>query len=155
MLTPLDIHNKEFSKAFRGYSEVEVDEFLDVVVRNFEELLRTNSEQKARIEEMEAKVNQYKSLEETLNNTLIVAQQTADEVRANANREAELIVEKAKIEASRIVDEGQERLEQVVREYEDLKRQMQVFKTRMRSLVKSYEQMLDGVEEDLEATKVV
>lgn len=156
MLTPLDIHNKEFSKTFRGYSEAEVDEFLDQVVRSFEELLRTNTEQKARIEELESRVAQYKALEETLNNTLIVAQQAADEVKANAHREADLILEKSRLEASKVLDEGKDKMMRALREFEDIKRQTQVFKARMRSLIASYQEMLDDlVEDDLQATKVV
>jgi len=155
LLTPLDIHNKEFRKGFRGYNELEVDEFLDQVVRDFEEILRENAELKAKIEELEGRVQQYRTLEETLNNTLIVAQQAADEVKSSAHREAELIAERAKFEAARITDEAQNRARAELAEYEGTRRQMQVFRTRMKVLLKSYLDVLDGVEEDIEATKVV
>lgn len=155
MLTPLEIHNKEFHKSFRGYNEVEVDEFLDQIVKDFEEILRENADLKRRVEDLEAKVNHYRSLEETLNNTLIVAQQTAEEVKAAALKEAELIVEKAKMEAEKIIDNGQAQARAALAEFENYKRQMQVFKVRMKAILKSYSDLLDGVEEDLEATKVV
>lgn len=155
MLTPLDIHNKEFHKGFRGYSEVEVDEFLDQVVRDFEEVLRENADLKARIEELGAKVGQYRAMEETLNNTLIVAQQAADEVKASAHKEADLIVERAKFDAAKIGDDALRKTRDAQLEYETVKKQIQVFKTRMKALVKSYMDMLEGTEEDIEATKVV
>ena len=155
MLTPLDIHNKEFHKGFRGYSEVEVDEFLDQVVRDFEEVLRENADLKARIEELGAKVGQFRAMEETLNNTLIVAQQAADEVKASAHKEADLIVERAKFDAAKIGDDALRKTRDAQLEYETVKKQIQVFKTRMKALVKSYMDMLEGTEEDIEATKVV
>lgn len=155
MLTPLEIHNKEFRKGFRGYSEIEVDEFLDQVVKDFEELLRDNAGLKARLEDLDAKVSQYKSIEETLNNTLVVAQQTAEDVKTSAQHEASLIIEKAEAEATRIIEEGQAEARAAVMEYENYKRQMQVFKARMKSIIKSYSDLLDGVEQDLDATRVV
>ncbi|MDP2859678.1 MAG: DivIVA domain-containing protein [Bacillota bacterium] len=155
MLTPLDIHNKEFHKGFRGYSEVEVDEFLDQVVRDFEEVLRENADRKARIEELEAKVGQYRAMEETLNNTLIVAQQAADEVRASAHKEADLIVERAKFDAAKMGDDALQKTRGAQLEYEGVRKQVQVFKIRMKALVKSYMDILEGTEEDIEATKVV
>jgi cell division initiation protein len=155
LLTPLDIHNKEFHKGFRGYSEVEVDEFLDQVVRDFEEVLRENADRKARIEELEAKVGQYRAMEETLNNTLIVAQQAADEVRASAHKEADLIVERAKFDAAKMGDDALQKTRGAQLEYEGVRKQVQVFKIRMKALVKAYMDMLEGTEEDIEATKVV
>ncbi len=155
MLTPLDIHNREFHKGFRGYAEVEVDEFLDQVVRDFEEVLRENADLKARLEELEAKIGQYRAMEETLNNTLIVAQQAADEVKASAHKEADLIVERAHFEASKIGDDAVQKTRDAQLEFESVKKQMQVFKMRMKALVKSYLDILEGTEEDIEATKIV
>ena len=155
MLTPLDIHNKEFHKGFRGYNEVEVDEFLDQIVRDFEEALRENADVKARIEELEARIGQYRAMEETLNNTLIVAQKAADEVKANAHKEAGLITERAKFEAAKIAEDAVKKTRDAQLEYESVKKQMQVFKMRMKALVKSYMDMLEGTEEDIEATRVV
>lgn len=155
VLTPLEIHNKEFRKSFRGYNEVEVDEFLDQVVKDFEEVLRDNAGLKAKLEDFEAQVGQYKSIEDTLNNTLVVAQQTAEDVKAAAKQEAGLIIERANAEASKIVEAGHNEARAAMAEFENYKRQMQVFKARMKSIVKSYSDLLDGVEEDLDATKVV
>jgi cell division initiation protein len=156
MLTPLDIHNKEFKKGFRGYNEVEVDEFLDQVVRDYEESLRDNAELKSRIQDLEAKVQQYRSMEETLNNTLVVAQRTADEVKATSHREAEVILEKARLEAARALDDANQKMRSTVQDMEGIKKDMQAFKVRMRALLKTYADLLDGGDgEDLEVTKVV
>ena len=95
MLTPLDIHNKEFKRGFRGYNEEEVDEFLDRVIKDYEQLYRENIDLKENIERLNTKVDHFKHLENTLHNTLVVAQETAEGVRAAAKKEAELIVKEA------------------------------------------------------------
>lgn len=66
-LTPLDIHNKEFTRKFRGYDEDEVNEFLDQVIKDFELLLRENRQQQEVIQNMQARVDYFSSMEETLN----------------------------------------------------------------------------------------
>ncbi|MCR4398660.1 MAG: DivIVA domain-containing protein [Firmicutes bacterium] len=155
MLSPLDIHNKEFRRSFRGYSEAEVDEFLDQVVRDFETLLKENSEMKARIEDLEEKVAHFKVLEETLNNTLVVAQRTAEDVKASAHREAEVMIREAGAEANRIVEEGRAKARLVEEQYHALKHEMETFRARMKALLQSYLEMLDRglheAEEDAEA----
>ncbi len=85
-LTPLDIHNKEFKKGFRGYDESEVDEFLDLIVAEFERLVRQNDELQATISGLESRLEHYKGLEETLKNSIVLAQKTADETRECAHR---------------------------------------------------------------------
>jgi len=146
VLTPLDIHNKEFRKAFRGYAEPEVDEFLDEVVRDFEVLLKEKSALEERVEELENRVSNYQALEDTLKQTLILAEATADEVRANARREAELTIKEAQAKAKEIVDDAEARAQLTVREaqarvkrtqeeLEELKRQVATFKARVRSML--------------------
>lgn len=146
ILTPLDIHNKEFRKAFRGYSEAEVDEFLDEVVRDFEALIRENAELKARLEEAEEKLSHYKSIEETLNNTLIVAQSTAEELKANARKEADLIIREGELKAQRAIEEAQGRVKKAQEEYEELRKQFQVFRSKVRGLTQAYLNLLEAEE---------
>ena len=80
MITPLDIQNKEFKKSFRGYKESEVDQFLDEIIEDYEKLYKENIELKDKILILTEQIKQYNNLEETLKDTLIVAQSTADEV---------------------------------------------------------------------------
>ncbi|HEX6988369.1 MAG TPA: DivIVA domain-containing protein, partial [Bacillota bacterium] len=91
-LTPLDIQNKEFGRSFRGYNEAEVDEFLDRIVREFDALTKDNAALREQVESLSAKVEQFRRLEDTLHNTLVVAQQAADEVKASARKEADVIL---------------------------------------------------------------
>jgi len=85
-LTPLDIRHKEFKRGMRGYVDGEVDEFLDEVADEFERLFKENIELSERGEALQEKIDHYRSLEETLQNTLVAAQRSAEELRANAQK---------------------------------------------------------------------
>ena len=97
MITPMDIENKEFKKGFRGYNEEEVDEFLDIVKEDFENLYRENLDLKEKLKLYQEQVSRYKSIEETLNATLITAQTAAEDTCSAANKKAKIIVEEAEL----------------------------------------------------------
>ncbi|MDF2533269.1 MAG: septum formation initiator [Clostridia bacterium] len=137
MLTPMEIHNKEFKKVMRGYKEEEVDEFLDKVVTDFEKLYRENGELKDKLSVINDKVDSYNLMEKTLQNTLVVAQTTAEDVVVNARKKSEVIIHEAEEQAKRIVEEANRSVVDVHREYENLKKEVQVFKTRFRTLLES------------------
>ena len=101
-LTPVDIHNKEFSRSFRGYDEDEVDQFLDLIVEDFERLYKENLELKERVSLLKEQADYYKSMEATLRDTLVTAQKTAEEVEASAHKNAELIIKEAEQEAQKL-----------------------------------------------------
>ena len=89
MLTPMDIHNKDFKRAIRGYNSNEVDEFLDRIVSDYEKLFRENDKLKEQAGFNEKEISQYRKHEKNLQDTLMMAQSTADELIASANKQAE------------------------------------------------------------------
>jgi len=143
-LTPLDIHNKEFTKVFRGYSEEEVDEFLDLVVAEFEKLIRTNEELGATVSGLESRIEHYKGLEETLKNAIVLAQKTADEIKEAAVREAEAIRRQAMADADRIRDEANLALRKSLEEVERQRDKLMRFKVELRTFLKSTLDMVDS-----------
>lgn len=148
MLTPLDIHNKEFKKNFRGYSETEVDEFLDKVIKDYEQLYRENTELKETVERVSSKLEHYQQMENTLHSTLVIAQETAEEVKLNAKKETELLTKEAEIRAQKMVEEAMTKVRHMTGEYEELQKQAQVFRTRMRTLLQAQMEMLNSGEAD-------
>lgn len=94
-LTPLDIHNKEFNKGFRGYDEDEVNEFLDQVIKDYEIIIREKKELEEKLNDMNARLGHFSNIEETLNKSIVVAQEAAEEVKRNAQKEAKLIIKEA------------------------------------------------------------
>lgn len=148
MLTPLDIHNKEFKRSFRGYNEEEVDEFLDRVIKDYEKLYRENIELKETLERVNSKLEHYQHMENTLHNTLVIAQETAEEVKLNAKKETELMKKEAEIRAQKLVEEAMAKVRRLNSEYEELKKQIQVYRTRMNSLLQAQIELLKSSEED-------
>lgn len=137
MITPLEIQNKEFKKVMRGYKENEVDEFLDKIMIDYEKLYKDNIELKDKITLLQEQIDKYANLEKTLNNTLIVAQTTAEEVSSNAHKKAELIIREAEGKGMAIIDEANKDVVKIKREYEEVKKQMHIFKTRFKTLLES------------------
>lgn len=137
MITPLEIQNKEFKKVMRGYKESEVDEFLDKIIVDYEKLYKENMEFKDKIALLHEQLERYENLEKTLNNTLLVAQSTAEEVGSNAQKKAELIIKEAEAQARRIIEDANKEVVQVHREYDGVKKQMHIFKTRFRTLLQA------------------
>ncbi len=136
-LTPLDIHNKEFRKAFRGYDEEEVDEFLDHIVHEYETVYKENVNLKETLAAKESNIGQYKDLEDTLKKTLVIAQQTAEELKQNAAREAETILHEARLKAEQTVAAAAEKGRSILQEYEEVQKQAQVFRVKFRSFLQS------------------
>lgn len=136
-LSPLDIHNKEFTRAFRGYAEDEVNEFLDQIIKEMEILIRDKKELESQIKTMTEQMEHYSSLEETLQKSIVVAQEAAEEVRRNAQQEAKLIIKEAQKNADRIVNEALTKARKITIEIDALKKQSKVFRNRFKMLVEA------------------
>ncbi len=148
MLTPIDIHNKEFKKSFRGYSEREVDEFLDLLVSDYEGLLRENMDLKETVQQLNTKLEYYQQMENTLHNTLVIAQETAEEVKLSGKKESELIIKEGEIRVQRMLEEATEKVRRMTAEYDELNKQMAVSRSRMRNLLMAQMELLNKTEED-------
>jgi cell division initiation protein len=143
-LTPLDIHNKEFSRGFRGYDEDEVNEFLDQVIKDYEMVIREKKQLEEKVAELTEKLNYFTNIEETLNKSILVAQETAEEVKRNAEKEAKLIIKEAEKNAERIISEALAKSRKISLEIEELKRQSKVFRMRFRMLIEAQLEMLNN-----------
>ncbi|MHB9148607.1 MAG: DivIVA domain-containing protein [Thermoleophilia bacterium] len=137
-LTPLDIRHKEFRRAMRGYSDEEVDVFLDEVADEFERLFQENTELRDRVEQLLEQVRQYESLKETLQKTLVSAQQQSDEMRANARKEAELIIKDSEIKGRDLLGESYAEKQRVQQSLIVLKQVEEDFKFKFRSLLEAH-----------------
>ena len=148
MITPMDIHNKEFEKGFRGYSSEEVDAFLAQVVQDYEVLYRENREMTDKIEQMQQRLDQYEQMEATMKNTLVLAQETGENVKNAARKEADLIVQEAEHKRREILADADRALRDAHDKYAALSHDMAVFRTKVESILTSQLQMLAGCELD-------
>lgn len=142
-LTPLDIHNKEFNKAFRGYDEDEVNEFLDQIIKDMELLIKEKREMEEKLAAVTERLGHFTNIEETLSKSILVAQETAEEVKQNARKEAQLIIKEAEKNADRIINESLIKSRKVALEIEELKKKATVYRIRFRSLLEAQLEMLD------------
>ena len=108
-LTALDIHHKEFRHSLRGYSEEEVDGFLDQVADEFDRLFKENIDLAERLEQANERVRGYQSMEATLNNTLVSAQRSAEEIQNKAGIEADAMLRDAELKAKEIIHNALQR----------------------------------------------
>lgn len=146
MITPLDIENKKFAKQMvNGYNVNEVDDFLDELMISYEKLYKENAELKANAEELNNDVGQYKNIESTLQNTLVMAQKTADEITAVAKMQAEQIIKDAVTKAKQTEDELNLQITMKQKELDETKRQFDVYKAKMESLLISQLELLKDI----------
>ncbi|HSP20762.1 MAG TPA: DivIVA domain-containing protein [Planococcus sp. (in: firmicutes)] len=142
-LSPLDIHNKEFGRGFRGYQEDEVNEFLDQIIKDYEMLMRDKKELEDRLKQTDERVGHFTTIESTLQKSIVVAQEAAEEVRRNSQKEAKLIVREAEKNADRIVNESLTKARRIAMEIDELKKQSKVFRNRFRMLVEAQLDLID------------
>lgn len=149
MITPLEIENKKFSKkSFNGYNPEEVDDFLDDLVKDYEILYRRATESQDKIEDLSERVEHYNTIESTLQNTLIMAQSAAEEVKHAAQKQAEQIVKRAENEAKEATIGIDQELKLKKKELEDLRKKFDVYKAKMESLLISQLELLKDINKD-------
>ena len=145
MLRPVDIQNKEFEKKIKGYDCNEVDDFLDEVIRDYEIICKENQALKDKLGLLTEAVERYKLMEVTMRQSLDVAKQSADELRQNASVEAQGIIAKAKLDASRLSKQIDEEHLKKHQEMLSVKSQIESYKSRVRSISENMLKMLDDM----------
>ena len=170
MLTPMDIHDHQFKKSFRGYNESEVDEFLDRIVEDFEKILRDNERLRNQTFNDSKELEHYRKFEKNLNETLMMAQRTAEEVIASARknadelkeqaaRDCQLIREQARFEARQEIESAKVKRDAVLAEYDKFVREKNAFLMKLRTILESElsitTQMLEDIPSVAESVKQI
>ena len=151
------------SRTFKSYTPEQVDQFLDQVIKQVERMIEDNKAKNREIalrdkkieelskivastQHMQEKLAQYERMEGTLNRAIMMAQKTSDQIKSTAHRESEIILNDAKINASRIVNESLLKAERTEMEAEMLKRNVAIFKRKLRGLIEAQLEMVDDIE---------
>ncbi len=145
-ITPMDIEQQEFTKSFRGYNEEEVDDFLDKIVKDYEELINENVRLNEEIERMQEKLKEFSEIEETLRSALLNAQKSAEEMKGRVESEAKIIIEKAELEAKSLKQQVFQREDLVKNEIDNLRRYKYIFKEKFKSMLNLYLKMIENEE---------
>ncbi len=149
MITPLDIENKKFSKqVMHGYNVDEVDEFLDEVLIDYEKNYKLATELSKKVEELTNSLEHYKTIESTLQNTLVMAQTTAEEVKNVAKQQADQILLEARSSAQRAASDLTQEVRMKQMALDDVKKQFDIYKAKMESLLISPLELLKSCNDD-------
>lgn len=139
MITAMEIRNQQFRKAVRGYSEDEVRNFFVRIAQDYETLYSENAKIRERIQQLEHELTRYHRIEETMNNSLILAQQTAEDLKEAARKEAQLMLEESK-----------RRISDVLMVYQEIIKRMNLFNTELRAQINVQLEMLDKNQHKIE-----
>ena len=152
-ITSADIKNQSFNKSLRGYDKAEVDAFLNLVAGDLEELVGENSSMKERLLEFEAKVGGHKDVEKVIQELLLSARKSAEEVKKNAEKEAELWLREAKIKSERMLEETHAVLSDLRKQIIELKDSKKSYILRLKSILDTQLKILESMEREDEPYK--
>ena len=149
MLTPLDIENKKFSKQMmNGYNVEEVDDFLDDLTVDYSKNYKEITELRAKVEELNKSLEHYKTIETTLQNTLVMAQSTAEDIKNVAKQQADQIVNEAKGTAKKQAEDLENEIVLKTKELDDVKKQFDIYKAKMESLLISQLELIKDINKE-------
>ncbi len=146
-ITPLDIHQKQFRRALRGYDRQEVEAFLALVAAEFEELVKENMALHEETRHKDDLVGEYKSRERSLQETLITAQKASEEIREASRKEAEITLSEAELQGEKIVQGAHARFLRIVDDINELRRQRAQFEAQVRAVVEAHRKLLEAFQE--------
>jgi cell division initiation protein len=147
-ITPLDVRKQEFRKGMRGLDPDEVYAFLATVADEYEAALNDNKALRERLLELDDKVQEYRTIERTLRDTLVTAERVTVESKDNARREASLIVKEAQLQAERSLRDISSEALRLRQEIQRLRSQRDAYVAKMRVVAESHVKFIDSAERD-------
>lgn len=158
-LTPMDIHNKEFPVRMRGYDQDEVNDYLDQIIKEYEMLLKQKKEADNKLALAEEKLANYDQMHDSLNKSILVAQEAADRLKLNAEKEADMIAKEATNEAANLKHEAENNADELLKdavtkarkielETEELRKQSRIFRQRLQLMIESQLELVKKEEWD-------
>jgi len=145
MMTPLDIQTVKFSNSPMGYKKSEVDSFIAQILTDYEKLYKDSTESGEKIKSLSKLVDSYKSMEDTMKNTLVVAQQSAEQLTGAAKKDADAILGEANQKSKEIISKATAKLDEVNGEYEKIKKEFKNFivsaKAELEVQIKNFEDL--------------
>jgi len=145
-LTPLEIKKQEFKKSMRGYDADEVISFLDMVAANYEEMQAELSQYKEQSAVMTRELENYKNVEKTLRSTLVNLQESAEQSKANSEKEGSLIIKEAQVKAAETIEKAKNQTDRIKDEIRLLKSQKESLVKRLKHLLSSHLELIDMLE---------
>lgn len=146
-LTPLDIQQQQFRTALMGFEKKEVDTFLDLLANDVEELIRENKKLEGELRKKEADIQEFRERERTLKETMLTATQITEDIKQNARKEAEIVIAQAEQQAEQIIQNAHTRLVRIMEDLDEMRRQKAQFEASLRSMIQTHNKLLDAMGE--------
>lgn len=163
MLTPLELQKIEFKKKMGGYSAVDVDEIFTILKGDYENIYKENIKLRDRLEVLEDLVNKYKGMEDTMRDTLMVAQKAADDLNKSATQKAEAIIKKAEADAEFVLESARVRANDTLKQKEQLSNDLYAYSVQINAILDAQKQLVaqilnsrsdnDGLQSDTESSE--
>ena len=147
-LTPLEIKKQRFKSKVRGLDPAEVETFLDMVADEYEFILNERNRLQDEVIKLKTQVQDYQQVEQTLQDTLLNAQETVSQSRENSKREANIILREAELKSERILSDAREKLDKMKNEISILRSQKESFAKRLKHLLESQIELIKVLEMD-------
>jgi cell division initiation protein len=144
-LTPLDIQQQQFRRAFWGFDAKEVDAFLDLLAADVEELMRQNNSLREEMKRKEGELQDHRERERTLKETMITATRITEDIKQNARKEAEIVISAAEAQAEQIIQNAHTRLVRIMEDIDELKRQKAQFESSLGSILSAHSKLLEAM----------
>jgi len=154
MLTPLDIENREFKRTFTGYRRDDVEDFMSLILHDYERVYKENLAYRDKVELLTQAVNHYKVQEDTMKNSIVVAQKAADMLTHSSTENADLIVKEARIKAENIMREAQEEVAKIVERHGRLLQEVESYRLRSAAIIKAQLDILQDLNADSASFKM-
>lgn len=134
---------RKFNNSFPGYNKKEVNSFVSNVTKEYESMLNNLKNRDREIGELKKELQHYKSIESTLNRAILIAEESSHNIKKTAMDEARIVVDEAKKNASRIINNALIKAEKVEMEANNLKKQVETYKRRYKNIL---EEQLNQIE---------
>lgn len=146
MITPIEIRNKEFKKNLGGYAKDDVDDFFSMIASEYDALYRDNIALKDKITMLKDAIKEYKSMEAALQQTIVTAQNVAEEVKRTAQLNAESLIKEAEAKSSEIITKAEAQVNMVKAKNAEVEQNYAIYKSKIRTLVEGQLKYLDELE---------
>ncbi len=146
MLTPIDIQRQDFEVKLRGYNADEVDDFLDLVGRDYEKLYKENAELRDQIKQLTKSIEQYKAMEETLQQSIVLAQTAAEDIKKSAAEKANVIMNEAQSKSENMSRQLDIDLQNKKNELASVQAEVSGYKAKIKGICASVLEILEKME---------
>lgn len=145
MISPFEIENKEFNSKISGYDKNEVDEYLYKLSNDIENIIKTIEMKEKEISRLEDELSKFHRIEKNITEALVLAKETANEIINNAKRKSENIIAEHENKAKNIMDQANREVLDAKHEFQEVKKDMNMYKIKMRSLIESQRELNESI----------